>query len=97
MARIQDIKPRRVHLGMVDHKRVTIYLAPKYDSGMRGGHLSQLGFIGYMHELCNFSDGERTLAEIQRAMGHELTPLPIETLYELVSDLEELGYLTVVK
>lgn len=97
MARIGDIKPKLIRLGMVDHKRVTIYLAPKYDSDIAGGHLSQLGFIGYMHELCNFSNGERTLAEIQRAMGHELTPLPLETLYELVSDLEELGYLTVVK
>ncbi|HZQ09137.1 MAG TPA: hypothetical protein VFD70_21345 [Anaerolineae bacterium] len=97
MKRIQDIKPKLIQRGMVDHKRVTIYLAPKYDSGMKGGHLSQLGFIGYMHELCNFSNGERTLAEIQRAMGHELTPLSIETLYELVSDLEELGYMTTVK
>ncbi len=97
MGPIQDIKPKLIQLGMVDHKRVTIYLAPKYDSEIEGGHLSQLGFIGYMHELCNFSNGERTLAEIQRAMGHELTPLSIETLYELVSDLEELGYLTTVK
>jgi len=97
MPNIREIKPKLIQLGMVDHKRVTIYLAPKYDSGLKGGHLSQLGFIGYMHELCNFSNGERTLAEIQRAMGHELAPLSLETLYELVSDLEELGYLTVVK
>lgn len=97
MTNIQNIKPKRVSLGMVDHKRVTIYLAPKYDGGMKGGHLSQLGFLGYMHELVNFSNGERTLTEIHRAMGHELTPVSIETLYELVSDLEELGYMTVVR
>ncbi len=97
MGPIQDIKPKRIHLGMVDHKRMTIYLAPKYDGEIEGGHLSQLGFIGFMHELCNFSNGQRTLGEIQRAMGHELVPLSIETLYELVSDLEELGYLTTVK
>lgn len=97
MTRIESIKPKLIRLGMVDHKRVTIYLAPKYDGGLRGGHLGQLGFIGYMHELCNFSNGERTLAEIHRAMGHELTPVSIETLYELVSDLQELGYMTVVK
>jgi len=97
MTRIQDIKPKLIRLGMVDHKRATIFLAPKYDTGLKGGHLTQLGFIGYMHELCNFSNGKRTLAEIHRAMGHELTPVAIETLYELVSDLEELGYMTVVK
>ncbi len=97
MARMQDIKPKRISLGMVDHKRVTIYIAPKYETGMKGGHLTQLGFLGYMHELVNYSNGERTLGEIHRAMGHELTPVALETLYELVSDLEELGYLTVVK
>jgi hypothetical protein len=64
---------------------------------MGASHLSQLGFIGYMHELCNFSNGKRTLGEIHRAMGHELAPVPLEALYELVSDLQELGYLTVVK
>ena len=71
MAPIQQIKPKRVSLGMVDHKRVTIYLAPKYDGGMKGGHLSQSAFLGYMHELVNFSNGERALAEIHRAMGHD--------------------------
>lgn len=94
MARIEDLKPCMKQRGMVEMKRVTIHLAPKYDR-MEGGHLAQLGFLGYMYEICNFSNGERTLAEIQRALGHELWPLPIETIYGMVCDLETMGYMTI--
>jgi hypothetical protein len=94
MARIEDIRPRMLRRGMLEMKPVTIKLAPKYDD-LKGGHLSQLGFLGYLYELCNFSNGERTLAEIHRALGHELPPVPLEALYGMVRDCEALGYMAI--
>jgi hypothetical protein len=94
MRRIEDLKPRMLRRGMLEMKPVTIRLAPKYDQ-IEGGHLSQLGFLGYLYEVCNFSNGQRTLAEIQRALGHELWPLPIEVLYGMVCDCESMGYMAI--
>ena len=61
----------------------------------QGGHLAQLGFIGYMHEIFNFCDGQRTLREIHRALSHELKPISLETMCDIVCDLDTLGYVTI--
>jgi hypothetical protein len=83
-------------LGMPEMKPVTVRLAPLYDQIFKGGHLSQLGFLGYMYEICNFSHGgERTIREIARALSHELQPISEEHVYQICSDLEELGYMSV--
>jgi hypothetical protein len=95
MRTLGDMKPRRKQLGMVDHKRATIFMAPKYDRDIHGGHLAQLGFIGYMHEIFNFCDGQRTVREIHRVLSHELRPIPLDTMCDLVCDLDTLGYVTI--
>jgi len=83
-------------LGMLEMKPVTIRLAPLYADLFRQGHLSQLGFLGYMYEICNFSHGgTRTIRDIARALSHELQPISEEHVYQICSDLEELGYMSV--
>src|SRR5262245_56885458 len=98
MTAIADLKPRRTRGGMLPQKRVTIYLAPKYEQMKEDSRLPQpirrRLFLGYMHELCNFADGRHTVAQIQRALGHELWPLPLEEIYDMLGDLEELGFVT---
>jgi len=85
-------------LGMLEMKPVTIRLAPLYDQIFTGGHLSQLGFLGFMYEICNFSHGgQRTIHEIARALSHELQPISEEHVYQICSDLEELGYMSVTR
>ena len=96
MEDIGNARPEMNRLGMLEMKPVTIRLAPLYDRIFTGGHLGQLGFLGYMYEICNFSQGgERTVREIARAISHELAPIKIEHVYQICSDLEELGYMTV--
>lgn len=95
MSRIDDLKPRMKRKGMFHMKDVTVAVGPKFED-FAEGHLPQLGFLGYLYELCNLSNGQRTLAEIRRVLGHELGLWPdIETLVDMVKDMEMLDYLVV--
>lgn len=95
MNRIDDLKPRMKHKGMFHMKDVTVAIGHKYEN-FAGGHLPQLGFLGYLYELCNLSNGQRTLTEIRRILGHELGVWPdVETMVDLVKDMEQLDYLIV--
>ena len=98
MVDVGNVRPKMNQRGMLEMKPVTIRLAPLYDSIFTGGHLSQLGFLGYMYEICNFShNGNRTIREIARAISHELQPISEEHVYQICSDLEELGYMSVIR
>ena len=93
---IGDARPKMNQLGMPEMKPVTVRLGPLYSKLFQTGHLSQLGFLGYMYEICNFShSGERTIREIARALSHELQPISEEHVFQICSDLEELGYMSV--
>ncbi len=95
MARMQDLRPKMKRRGMFHMKDVSVRLAHKYED-FSGGHLPQLGFLGYLYEVCNLSDGRRKLSEIHRMLGHELSIRPeMETLVDLVKDMEMLDYMTV--
>jgi hypothetical protein len=95
---IGSARPKMKQLGMPEMKPLTIQLAPLYDEIFHGGHLSQLGFLGYMYEICNFSHrGDRTIREIARALSHELSPVSEEHVFQICSDLEELGFMTVYR
>lgn len=63
-------RPRMRQRGMIDMKRLTIDLATKYEgvSDMP----DQLDLIGYLYEVCNLSEGEKTVGEIVRILDHEL-------------------------
>lgn len=92
MTEDSQLKPKMKRRGMFHMKHVTVELATKYEDmlGTRDRH----GLIGYLYEVCNLSDGTRTLAEIQRILGHELWPLDMHILGEMVRDMERLNYLT---
>jgi hypothetical protein len=93
---IGSARPKMKQLGMPEMKPLTIQLAPMYAEIFKHGHLSQLGFLGYMYEICNFSHGgQRTVREIARAISHELQPISEENVFQICSDLEELGFMTV--
>ena len=95
MEGIEELKPRMKRRGMFHMKTVTVELAPKYEN-FAGGHLPQLGFLGYLYEVCNLSNGQRTLGAIRRALGHELGVWPkIEALGSMVRDMERLDYMSV--
>ena len=99
MEDVGSARPKMNQLGMPEMKPLTIQLAPLYDEVFKGGHLSQLGFLGYMYEICNFSHGgQRTVREIARALSHELKdPISEEHVFQICSDLEELGFMTVYR
>ncbi len=95
MPDVGDAVPKMKRLGMVEMKPVAIHLALKYEQRFGGGHLSRQGFMGYMYEICNFSQGSRTVRQIARALSYELQPISVEEVYEICKDLERLGYMTV--
>ena len=94
MGEIDKAMPKMKRLGMPEMKRVIVHLGEKYNRLFQSGHLSQLGFLGYMYEICNFSRGENTIQEISRALSHELPPIKVEHVYQICKDLEQLGYMT---
>ena len=93
MGEMGKAMPKMKRLGMLEMKYVTVRLAEKYDRLFTGGHLSQLGFLGYMYEICNFSHGERSIQEIARALSHELQPIKVEHVYQICKDLTDLGFM----
>jgi hypothetical protein len=95
MPDIGDAVPKMKRLGMLEMKPVTIHLVEKYDRRFQSGHLSQLGFLGYMYEICNFARRGYTIRQIARALSHELQPITVEDVYEICKDLERLDYMTV--
>ncbi len=90
-----QLRPRMKRRGMFHMKHVTVELASKYEDmlGTRERH----GLIGYLYEVCNLADGSRTLADIQRILGHELWPVDMTILGEMVRDMERLDYLTIAE
>lgn len=95
MRDIGDAVPRMKRRGMPEMKPVAIELALKYEQQFRGGHLSRQGFMGFMYEICNFSQGTRTVRQIARALSHELAPISAQQVYEICKDLERLGFMVV--
>ncbi len=64
---VGSARPKMNQLGMPEMKPLTIKLAPLYAERFPYGHLSQLGFLGYMYEICNFSQGGRRT--VRRSAG----------------------------
>jgi hypothetical protein len=87
------LRPLRKQLGMIEMKRLTVKLDPLYRVEKHGVRLSRHAWLGYLYELFNFSNGERTLGEIARALSHEVGPIEVKVLATMSRDLEEMGYL----
>jgi hypothetical protein len=91
------LRPRRKQRGMIEMKRLTIALDPLYRVDKSGVRLPRHAWLGYLYELFNFSDGERTLGEIARALSHEVGPIEVSVLARMSQDLEEMGFLTILE
>jgi hypothetical protein len=87
------LRPQRKQLGMIEMKRLTLELDPLYRIDKEGVRLSRHAWLGYLYELFNFSNGRRTLAEIARALSHEVGPIDVNVLARMSRDLERMGYL----
>lgn len=95
MATVENLRPKMKRRGMFHMKHVTVELATKYEELM--GTASRHTLIGYLYEVCNLSNGERTVAEIRRILGHELTLVDLEIVAEMVRDMERLDYMQIVE
>jgi hypothetical protein len=94
---VAGLRPRRNQLGMIEMKRLTIALDPLYRVEKSGVRLSRHAWLGYLYELFNFSDGERTLGQIARALSHEIGPIEVGVLARMSQDLEEMGFLSLLE
>ena len=93
MTSVEKLKPKMKRRGMFHMKHIRVALGVKYENLMESAHRHSL--IGYLYEVCNLCNGKRTLVDIRRILGHELGPMDIEILVEMVNDMEQLGYLTI--
>ena len=91
----ERLRPKMKRRGMFHMKHVTVELATKYEDLLQTRNRHNL--IGYLYEVCNLSDGTRTLADIQRILGHALAPMDMNILNEMVRDMERLNYLTIAE
>jgi hypothetical protein len=90
-----EARPQRRQLGMIEMKRLTIALDLAYGELFPPRLLARRAWLGYLYELFNFCDGQRTLRQIARALSHEIGPVPWEVLAHMACDLERMGYLSV--
>lgn len=85
MAARLDWRPRKLRPGLINMKYQAIVFGPKYAS--RDPH-----FMDRMAELMNLSDGSRTITEIARIVGYEISPISAVLVAEIFEDLEKHGY-----
>ena len=92
-------KPKMKRPGWIEMKRLTVELGGKYEPMVESkpGVMARRGFLGPMYEVCHLSNGERTIEEIARIIGHEVGPIEIETVAEMAKDIESLGFMTVIR
>lgn len=90
-------RPRMKRSGWIEMKRLTVELGRKYETMVESepGAMARRGFLGPMYEVCNLSNGERTIAEIVRIIRHEVGPIGIEMVVEIARDMESLGFMTI--
>lgn len=93
MSDIANLKPKMRKRGMFHMKHITVELGTKYEEIL--GTANRHRFIGYLYEVCNLSNGERTLTQIERILSHELWPMDLNVLAEMVRDMERLDYMDV--
>jgi len=78
-------RPRKLRPGLINMKYQAIAFGPKYAS-------RDPQFMDRMAELMNLSDGSRTIAEIARIVGYEISPVSPAFVAEIFEDLEKHGY-----
>src|SRR5436305_12489190 len=93
MAQSADARPRLKQLGMPEMKVLTVKLGSAYDELFGNRQFTRRGYLGYVYEVCNLSDGRRSVVDIARILDHELGPVDVELVTQMCQDLARLGIL----
>jgi hypothetical protein len=87
-------RPRLRKRGWIDLKLLTIQMGDRFET-VREGARKELEFILKVYEICSLSSGERTIAEMGRILVHEGKATALTEIIDVVSELEQLGYMDV--
>lgn len=81
-------RPRRKKPGLIDMKYAAITFGTRFkDSDPR--------YMERIAEICNLSNGQRTVAEIARIVRYEVGPVSDELVQEICQALAQKGFLLV--
>src|SRR5260370_18853195 len=94
MGDLDHVRPRLKRLGMPEMKVLTVRLGTTYDGLFPGSQFARRGYLGYMYEVCNLSNGQRSVADIARTLGHEVAPIDVDVVARTCPDLARLDILT---
>jgi hypothetical protein len=94
MSDLDHVRPRLKHLGMPEMKVLTVRLGTTYDELFAGSQFTRRGYLGYMYEECNLSNGQRSVADIARTLSHEVAPIGVDVVARMCRDLACLEILT---
>ena len=82
-----DDRPRRKKPGLIDMKYAAITFGVRFKE-------KDPRYMERMAEICNLSNGVRTVAEIARIVRYEVGPTSDELVLEMLAALENKGYLS---
>jgi hypothetical protein len=94
MGDLDHARPRLKRRGMPEMKVLTVRLGTTYDGLFAGSQFARRGYLGFMYEVCNLSDGQRSVADIARTLSHEVAPIEIDVVARMCRDLARLDILT---
>lgn len=84
-----DDKPRMKKPGLIDMKYAAITFGPMFkDRDPR--------YMERIAEICNLSNGDRTVTEIARIVRYEVGPVSDDLVREICDALEDKGFLTTI-
>ena len=83
-----DDRPRRKKPGLIDMKYVAITFGTEFKE-------RDSRYMERIAEICNLSNGERTVAEIARIVRYEVGPVSDELVKEICDALAAKGFLDV--
>lgn len=82
-----EARPKMKKPGLIDMKYSAITFGTQFKE-------RDVRYMERIAEMCNLSDGRRTIAEISRILGYEIGPIDPDLVREMFQVLEEKGFLT---
>ena len=82
-----EARPKMKKPGLIDMKYSAITFGTRFKE-------LDSRYMERMAEMCNLSNGQRTIAEINRILGYEINPIDLELMQEMFHALGEKGFLT---
>jgi aminopeptidase YwaD len=81
-------RPRLKKAGLIDMKYSAITFGPRFHS-QDGRYMERIA------EICNLSNGQRTVQQIGRILNYEIGPLDLEVVQAMVGALVEKGFMVI--